>query len=95
MSAAPAPMPPGWAGGSSLNWDRTTGRKRYRRPRHFLDRPHGRDILPDFLYKQLAERLKAIGIHETGRNINNKISRRGFVQCLKVVGCTTLHLEDG
>lgn len=50
-------------------------------------------------YKQLAERLEAMGIHETERNINNKISRGGFtaaffVQCLKAVGCTTLHLED-
>lgn len=50
-------------------------------------------------YKQLAEKLKALGIHETERNINNKISRGGFsaaflVQCLKAIGCTTLHLED-
>ena len=50
-------------------------------------------------YKQLAERLEAMGIHETERNINNKISRGGFtatffIQCLKAVGCTTLHLED-
>ncbi len=50
-------------------------------------------------YKQLAERLDATGIHETERNINNKISRGGFsatffVQCLTVIGCHTLHLED-
>ena len=50
-------------------------------------------------YKQLAERLEATGIHETEQNINNKISRGGFtavffVQCLKAIGCTTLHLED-
>ncbi len=50
-------------------------------------------------YKQLAERLEAMGIHETERNINNKISRGGFsatffVQCLTVIGCHTLHLED-
>ena len=50
-------------------------------------------------YKQLAERLEATGIHETERNINNKISRGGFsatffVQCLTVIGCHTLHLED-
>ena len=51
-------------------------------------------------YKQLAERLEAMGIHETERNINNKISRGGFtavffVQCLVAIGCTTLRLEDG
>ena len=50
-------------------------------------------------YRQLAEQLEAIGIHETERNINNKISRGGFtatffVQCLTAIGCTTLHLED-
>ncbi len=50
-------------------------------------------------YKELASRLEALGIHETERNINNKISRGGFsaaflVQCLKAIGCTTLHLED-
>lgn len=50
-------------------------------------------------YKELAERLGEMGIHETERNINNKISRGGFtaaffIQCLKAVGCTTLHLED-
>ena len=50
-------------------------------------------------YKQLAEHLEAMGIHETERNINNKISRGGFtaaffVQCLVAVGCTTLHLGD-
>ena len=50
-------------------------------------------------YKQLAERLEAMGIHETERNINNKISRGGFtatffIQCLLAVGCHTLRLED-
>ena len=50
-------------------------------------------------YKQLAERLEAVGIHETERNINNKISRGGFsatffVQCLVAIGCSTLRLED-
>ena len=38
-------------------------------------------------YRQLAVNLQALGIHETERNINNKISRGGFtavfvVQCL-------------
>jgi hypothetical protein len=50
-------------------------------------------------YKQLAERLEHLGIHETERNINNKISRGGFtavflIQCLVAIGCTTLRLED-
>ena len=50
-------------------------------------------------YKQLAEKLEAMGIHDSERNINNKISRGGFtavffVQCLVAIGCTTLHLED-
>lgn len=29
-------------------------------------------------YAQLAERLAKIGVHETERNLNNKISRGGF-----------------
>ena len=50
-------------------------------------------------YRQLAEKLEALGIHETERNINNKISRGGFtatffVQCLLAIGCHTLRLED-
>lgn len=50
-------------------------------------------------YKQLAERLAEMGIPETERNINNKISRGGFtavffVQCLLAIGCATLRLED-
>ena len=50
-------------------------------------------------YKQLCGLLEAQGIHETERNINNKISRGGFtavffVQCLVAIGCSTLRLED-
>ena len=50
-------------------------------------------------YKELAERLESLGVHETERNINNKISRGGFtavffVQCLMAIGCTNLRLED-
>lgn len=49
-------------------------------------------------YRDLAEKLTAMGIPETERNIANKISRGGFtaaflVQCLKAVGATTLHLD--
>ena len=51
-------------------------------------------------YKQLAEKLELLGVHESEKNINNKISRGGFtavffVQCLVAIGCTTLRLEDG
>lgn len=51
-------------------------------------------------YKELASRLEEMGIHETERNINNKISRGGFtavflIQCLLVIGCSNLRLEDG
>lgn len=50
-------------------------------------------------YRELASRLEAMGIHETERNIANKISRGGFtaaffVQCLVAVGCTVLRLEE-
>ena len=49
-------------------------------------------------YRQLAERLEAMGVHETERNINNKISRGGFtavffVQCLLAVGCQSVDLR--
>lgn len=50
-------------------------------------------------YRELADRLEAMGIHENERNINNKISRGGFtavflVQCLAAIGCQTLRLDD-
>jgi hypothetical protein len=50
-------------------------------------------------YRELAEKLGAIGIQEAERKIANKISRGGFtaaffVQCLVAVGCHTLRLED-
>ena len=46
---------------------------------------------------QLAERLGAIGIIETERNLNNKISRGGFtaaffLQCLEAIGVTDMRL---
>ena len=48
-------------------------------------------------YRQLAERLEAMGVHDSERNINNKISRGGFtavffVQCLEAIGLTELRL---
>lgn len=50
-------------------------------------------------YRELAEKLTAMGIPETERNIANKISRGGFtavflVQCLLAVGAHTLRLES-
>jgi len=50
-------------------------------------------------YRELAEKLTAMGIPETEKNIANKISRGGFtgaflIQCLVAVGCTSLRLED-
>ena len=50
-------------------------------------------------YRELAEKLTAMGLPETERNIANKISRGGFtaaffVECLSAIGCTTLRLED-
>lgn len=50
-------------------------------------------------YAQLATKLAGIGVQETERNLNNKISRGGFtaaflVECLTVIGCHTVHLED-
>lgn len=48
-------------------------------------------------YAQLAERLAAMGLHETERNLNNKISRGGFsaaflLQCLKAAEVAELRL---
>ena len=48
-------------------------------------------------YKQLAEKLGEIGIHETDRNIANKLARGGFsavflVQCLDAIGCDVIRL---
>lgn len=50
-------------------------------------------------YAQLVERLAPMGIHETERNIANKISRGGFtaaflIQCLSAIGCTSLQVSD-
>ncbi len=41
-------------------------------------------------YAQLAERLAGLGVHETDRNLNNKISRGGFsaaflLQCMEAI----------
>ena len=49
-------------------------------------------------YKGLAQRLEDMGVHETERNINNKISRGGFtavffVQCLAAIGVKECRLD--
>ena len=50
-------------------------------------------------YRELAERLTALGVPEGEANIANKISRGGFtavffVQCLTVIGCQTIRLTE-
>ena len=50
-------------------------------------------------YKELVERLAAIGVRDSEQNIANKISRGGFtavffVQCLQAIGCKTLRLSE-
>jgi hypothetical protein len=50
-------------------------------------------------YAGLVEKLDAIGMQETERNLANKISRGGFtaaflMQCLHAIGATTIHLHD-
>ena len=50
-------------------------------------------------YRELAQRLEAVGIHESERNLANKISRGGFsavffVQCLVAIGAHSVRLED-
>ena len=49
-------------------------------------------------YAQLAEKLAALGVHETERNLNNKISRGGFtaaflLQCLEIIGVQEVRLS--
>jgi hypothetical protein len=50
-------------------------------------------------YRELAERLRAIGIEgENERNIANKIARGGFsaaffFQCMEAIGRQTIHLD--
>jgi Domain of unknown function (DUF6471) len=49
-------------------------------------------------YAQLVEKLAVIGVTETERNLNNKISRGGFsaaflLQCCRAVGIVSLPLD--
>lgn len=48
-------------------------------------------------YAALADALKKIGVHETERNLNNKISRGGFsaaflFQCMVAMGANEIRL---
>ena len=50
-------------------------------------------------YRELAEKLTAMGAPESDRNIANKISRGGFtagffLQCLIAIGCQTIRLSE-
>ena len=50
-------------------------------------------------YKELAEKLAAIGIQDSERNIANKIARGSFtavffVQCLAAIGVHTVRLGE-
>jgi Domain of unknown function (DUF6471) len=49
-------------------------------------------------YAQLVEKLAAIGVTETERNLNNKISRGGFtaaflLQCFEAIGAKEVRIE--
>jgi len=49
-------------------------------------------------YKELVDRLAAIGVKETVQNITNKMHRGGFsavflLQVLEAIGCTKLLLD--
>ena len=50
-------------------------------------------------YPELADRLRAIGVVETHKNLSNKIKRGKFPAaffflCMSVLGCRTIHLDD-
>lgn len=50
-------------------------------------------------YAALVEKLGALGVQETERNLANKISRGGFtgaflIQCLEAIGCHALRLDE-
>jgi hypothetical protein len=51
-------------------------------------------------YADLVEKLDGLGVHETERNLANKISRGGFtaaflIQCLEAIGCHSVRLGEG
>jgi hypothetical protein len=54
----------------------------------------------DVSYADLAEKLAAVGVKDSGRNISNKIGRGSFtavffVQCMEAIDCKTIHFGDG
>jgi hypothetical protein len=49
-------------------------------------------------YKDLADRLRAIGVQDTEKNLSNKIGRGKFtaaffMQCMSAIGCRTIRLD--
>ena len=49
-------------------------------------------------YAQLAEKLNGLGVQESERNLNNKISRGGFsaafmLECLEAIGVNDIRLD--
>ena len=53
----------------------------------------------DLSYRDLADKLGAVGVKETERNLRNKISRGTFpasffLQCLAAIGVKNLRLDD-
>ena len=53
----------------------------------------------DISYVELAERLGRLGIEDTPKNLSNKIAKGKFsatflLQCMVVIGCRTIHLDD-
>lgn len=50
-------------------------------------------------YRELAERLTAMGVAESERNLANKISRGAFtatflIQCMVAIGAQSIRLDD-
>lgn len=51
-------------------------------------------------YADLANKLIGLGVKADRRNLSNKIARGSFsavffLQCLRAIGCQTLHLSNG
>ena len=49
-------------------------------------------------YRELEARLRAMGIEDNEKNLSTKISRGNigaafFFQCMKAIGCRTIHLD--
>jgi len=49
-------------------------------------------------YAQLVSKLGDLGIHETERNLTNKISRGGFtaaflIQCMTAIGAASIRID--